>query len=267
MECPFENRTEAVQKVVSREYKLMLEHRWFVQRKQAVDAFWKETTAAAKLQQIQVKGSFAGPEKREIVFFDTSDHLIRRHGLILRRRVEENGTIQFTLKARNEDRYIADAVDLKQGRGLQNEPKFEEDIAAPFLSRFSHSNTIEFAKASESPVGKKPDNLEDAARLFPLLGKLKRGDEKAAPTAKLLPVHGIVACERVYKGPTFKLPSKQKATVALILWSSDWDDRPLVAEFSFRYQDKKEQYHAKLALAPAKCSRRCSWLIGTVRRA
>lgn len=242
-----------MRKVESREYKMMLEHRWFERRKKSTIDFWKEATNLVASQSISHEGEFDRQEKREITFFDTSDFLLRRNRLVFRRRVEENGGLQFTIKARDEDRYIADSFDLDQVDGLRNNRKFEEDIATPFRSRFSHSNTVSFKRESDSPFGKEPTKLKDVAAIFPLLGKLRRGDESVSKNTKLMPVNGIKACERVYKGPEFTLTDSHSATVALILWSNAWDGRPLVAEFSFRCKDKDEEYSAEMAWAARRC--------------
>lgn len=232
--------------IKSREYKVMLQHRWLEHRKIAVKSFWREATAIAEMTSIGVEKEIESPEKRMITFYDTSDHLFRNNGLVFRRRIEE-AEFQFTLKARSEDRYISDGFDLEEADGLNNKLKFEEDIAPPFRSRFSHSNTVKFHGNTDCPFGKTPTALKDAASLFPVLGDLSSNGETVSKKTKLLPVNGMTANERVYKGPMLKLGGSESASIAVILWSNGWNGRPLVAEFSFRYRDKNEDYSAKTA--------------------
>jgi hypothetical protein len=52
-------------------------------------------------------------------------------------------------------------------------------------------------------------------------------------------VRPAAAYERVIAGPTL-IFGQTKAEVAVILWSDGPTGRPLVAEFSFRYKDKRE---------------------------
>lgn len=249
----------ATKKIKSREYKMMLKHRWFQPKRKAVNTLWNEVVeltdtviAATGCERFAIEGDFESPQKREITFFDTTDHLLRRSGLVFRRRIEADGKRQFTLKARNEDRYIASGFDLMEGNRVDGKAKgkFEEDIGAPFRSRFSKSNTVRFKSNSASPFGDEPKILKDAALLFPILGTLIYGGKMAKGTTKLTPVNGINAYERVYKGPKVTIDETTTGTAAAILWTNGWEGRPLVAEFSFRLKDE-----AKTESFPANISR------------
>ena len=232
-----------MRKVVSREYKFMLDHGAFADRKTAVESFWEELRDLAQSLGVDAEGQFDSPENRVIVFLDTPDFTVRRNGVIFRRReAVGGGEVEYTLKCRSEDRYIADGIDVKATGGLKDDPKFEEDIAAPFLSRFSHSNTIEFA-GNDPGV---PKDLDQAGKLFPFLSELERDGARCPGSTPLLPVNNVKAFERVYKGPKLRVEN-EKATVALILWSNGSKGRPLVAEFSFRYGEKDENYSAAVA--------------------
>jgi len=189
-----------MRKITSREYKVMLAHGAFADRKSAVESFWSELRDFARSLRIDAHGKFTSPERREIVFLDTPDFTLRRNGVILRRRVEEAkpGNVQYTLKCRSEDRYIAEGMDLRATRGLTNDEKFEEDIAAPFLSRFAHSNTVTFA-ADDDPG--RPNDLREAGKVFPVLAELERDGARCPAGTPLEPVNNVKAYERVYKGP------------------------------------------------------------------
>ena len=228
-------------KISSREYKVMLNQGVFADRKTAVDSFWGELRDLANSLKVDADGQFDPPEKRTIVFLDTPDFTLRRNGVVFRRREgEDGGKVEYTLKCRSEDRYVANGIDLKGADGLASDYKFEEDIAAPFASRFSHSNTV------TPSDGTALTNLADAGKLFPVLSDLHRDGEKCPGSTPLLPVNNVAAFERVYKGPKLRFEN-EKATVALILWSNGSKGRPLVTEFSFRYRDRDEDYKASVA--------------------
>jgi len=228
-------------RITRREYKVMLEHRLFINRKPAARELSHELHAIARrLKGVACDGQFDKNKKRDITFLDTRDLTIQLNGLLLRQRVNLNkaGT-EYTLKCRSADRYLAAGADLRAGKRYQSYVKFEEDIGAPFVCRFSHSNTI---------VGpdRTPRTLADAARLFPALGQLERDGEDCSGQLALRPVSLQRVYERVLTGPVLRF-GKAKAEVALIIWSEGQRGRPLVAEFSFRYEDEKEKFPRPVA--------------------
>ena len=105
-------------KLVSREYKLMLDHRAFADRKAAVAALWEEVEGlAGTIPAIRTKGTLGDEvEQRTVVFLDTPDHSLRRHGLVLRKR-RQGEEAEYTLKSRSEDRDVAAGADLRTLRG------------------------------------------------------------------------------------------------------------------------------------------------------
>jgi hypothetical protein len=227
--------------VSRREYKVMLDHRLFLDRKAAAESFCRELHAVAKrLKKIECDGEFKTMERREITFLDTSDETIRLNRLVFRKRADlEKNETEYTLKCRSPDRYVAAGANVEAASGLKGKPKFEEDIGAPFVSRFSHSTTI------KGPA-KAPSKLKDAAVLFSALGKLKRDGERSADSLELHPVNRMTAFERVLSGPLLRFDDTE-AEVALILWSDGSEGRPLVAEFSLRYRHDEEDFSAKAA--------------------
>jgi hypothetical protein len=228
--------------VSRREYKLMLDHRMFVDRKAAAVSFCRELhTCARPLKRIECDGEFEKTKRRQLAFLDTRDRAIALNRFVFRRRAELEGDrrVEYTLKCRSPDRYVAAGADVQAAKRLKAAEKLEEDIAAPFVVRFSHSNTV------EGP-GKSPETLADAARLFPALAKLERDGAPCPGELELHPVSALEAYERVLTGPTVTF-NKTTAEIALILWSDGAQGRPLVAEFSFRYADRREGYSPKAA--------------------
>lgn len=228
-----------VRKVTRREYKVMLDHRLFLDRKPAVEAFGRDLhSCAARLTKIDCEGEFTSTRKREIVFLDTADQTIALNELVFRQRTDlVKGVTEYTLKCRSPDRYIAAATRVESAGPRKGKEKFEEDIGAPFVVRFSHSNTVEGLRAS-------PRTLRQAAKIFPALGRLTRDEQPCSPGLELRPANSLTIFERVLEGPVLRF-DKVEAEVALILWSDGEAGRPIVAEFSFRYGDEGERYDPK----------------------
>ena len=237
-----------MRRVESREYKVMLQHRRFADRRAALRLLGDALRETAEQVGITIQGSFAAPQKQTVTFLDSCDHLLRRRQLVLRRRVARD-ELQFTLKARCKDRYLAAGQDLRSARGLKHQRKFEEDISPPFCSRFSHSSRITFRSEADSPCGLAPKTLQQAVNLYPGLKQMLGDEHQAADRTPLMAVNGISAFERVYKGPALTLPGHGSATLALILWTAGRAGESLLAELSFRYRDERERYSANTAAA------------------
>jgi hypothetical protein len=227
-------------RIDSREYKMMLDQRVFRDWKTAAADFCDEVTEFTAAFDVRTRGRFKEDKTRTIEFLDTSGLALYANGYVLRQRSKkENGGSEFTLKCRAADRYIAAGADVRPGKGYKCEPKFEEDIAPPFLSRYSLSSTLKSKQ-------KRPKRLKEAIRLFPVLQSVQRDGSRCDPDIELSVVNGVKAFERVLTGPTFDL-GDERADLALILWSNGSKGRPLVAEFSFRYERKGEGFSAPVA--------------------
>lgn len=222
-------------KVVSREYKIMMDHRLFQDRKAALASFLNELGSLAKELEIGFTNDDLKTRKRSIQFLDTPDSTILLNGLVLRKRVDmDTSKTEFTLKYRSPDRYLATAAEIQPEKSLKSEMKLEEDIGAPFRVQFSHSATCESSD-------KNLETISDAVKLFPGLARLRHDGIACDGKIRLHPVNAKTMFERVMKGPSLKF-GETEAEIALILWSNGEAGRPLVAEFSFRYADKDENY-------------------------
>lgn len=222
-------------KVVSREYKIMMDHRLFTDRKPAIDSFLNELRLLARQLELKYDDDKLTSLKREVIFLDTSQFSIALNGLILRQRTDmENGQVDYTLKYRSPDRYLAAAAKIQAADSDRCEIKLEEDISAPFRIQFSHSSTVQGPK-------KTPGAIREASAIFPGLARLQRDGETCPGHTRLYPVNAMKMFERVVKGPKLIL-GETKAEVALILWSNGETGRPMVGEFSFRYRDNSENY-------------------------
>lgn len=230
-------------RITRREYKVMLDLAPFAQGAASVEAFARDLAAcAAQTPDVKFAGEpFTESDSRSICFLDTTEQLLRQCGFILRQRTELTGKqrTEYTLKHRSPDRYIAAAAPVAAREGLKAETKFEEDIGAPFVVRFSHSCTV---KGLAEP----PAQLKAAAKFFPALAKLETAGEPLAKNHLLHPVRGLTVHERVLKGPLLDF-GKTEAEAALILWFDPAEQQLLAAEFSFHYADSKEAFSPKAA--------------------
>jgi len=242
-------------KFESREYKLLVNHEPFANAPDALEAIWDEIEASVNtLPKVRTKGKFDEQESRGISFLDTPDHTLRRNGLVLRQRIIDK-TAEYTLKCRSADRYFAAGTDVAGADRLKSEQKLEEDIAPPFLCRFSHSATLNVPANGKNGPQKRPKTLEDAASLFPILATLRVDDRICHPQTSLDVVNNITVDESVWKGGKFVFErdeddKSEKASVALILWSRG-KDRLAVAELSFRIKENEDRFSRDLAASAA----------------
>jgi hypothetical protein len=225
----------------SREYKVMLDHRLFADRKAAAASFWRELKRCGRrFDDMRLEGEFDATQKRSIVFLDTPDATIRKNGFVFRQRADlEQEKTHYTLKCRSPDFFVARGARVEAAAGMNGEGKFEEDIGAPYVSRYSQSTTV------EGPA-KAPKNLKQAAALFTSLGELVYDGEQCSLETKLRSTHSVALFERVLTGPVLKL-GKVDAEAALILWSDGPDGRPLVAECSYRYKTRHAEESSRVA--------------------
>lgn len=202
----------------------------------------RDLQRVAKCCDAKATGDFDKLDRRTLQFLDTPDCTFQSNGLILRHRcmkpADDNG--ELTLKCRSEDRYLAAGMDVKAAKKLTPLEKFEEDIAAPFRSRFSRSVTLPNLSA------KLPKTVAEAAKLFPILGRLARDGGLCDESTPVQTVNDFVPNEQVHKGMKLVLPDVT-CTVALIIWSNTPKGRIICAEFSFRYGNDHEKYSAATA--------------------
>lgn len=229
--------------VESREYKCMLDPRLFADADRAAKQLRRDLKHASKtVKRVNLSGHFEASGPRTIEFLDTPDQTIALNRLIFRRRVKlSDEQVEYTLKCRSPDRHVAAAAKVSAADGLKANPKFEEDIGPPFAPRFSHSCTVE-------QPGDAPQNLHAAAELFPLLGKLKRDDERCSGKVAIDVVNATRIHEQVWKKFSVAF-HETPAEIAFILWSDGPRGRPLVCEFSFRYTVSDDEVSPKAAEA------------------
>lgn len=224
--------------VCSREYKMMLDVSWFADLNAGLDESYEDVVTTARKLGLDIRGEFDknDPSTREIRFMDTPGLTLQKNTLILRQRVKKEGKTEYTLKCRSEDRYLTAATCIEGAAGLEGKDKFEEDIAPPFVSRFSHSVTVEASKAG-APGQKRPATLRETARFFPCLLELQHDDHVCPADTALASISERPVFERVFDEPTIFFKDTEIGTLGVILWSREKKGRIVTAELSFRHDD------------------------------
>lgn len=248
------------QKIISREYKVMLNKEHFVGSqtellKQAKN-FWLVFKESIKDIVFDTDGSLDEVKKqRTIRFYDSADHYLRASSYVFRERVDINlnsgkkGKREVTLKFRHPDRYVSQDRDMSAADAESGKTKFEEDIKLPFRSLYSFS--------TKQPISdsKSLNKFNDINELYPdLENRLKSYQGNITIDV----VNNLTAIEKVIGGADFQIGDtpKVEAECALVVWYKnvgkedriDINNTPIVVEFSFKYENEKEEYDGEVAL-------------------
>ena len=236
------------QNVVSREYKVMLKKERFVGLQidlleRAID-FWDVFKNSIQDIVFDTDGSLNKIEKqRAIRFYDSADRFLRENNYVFRERVDlSTRKREVTLKFRHPDRYISQDRDMAAADVENGKTKFEEDIKLPFIKLYSFS--------TKQPIsdGNSLNKLNDPGELYPDLKK----QLKSYRDNELIDIVGdFTAREVVITGADFQIRKSPKveAECALIAWYDEAgeEDRPVVVEFSFKYENEREEFDGEAA--------------------
>lgn len=222
--------------ITSREYKLMLNVDRFHNRERDAVDFWHLLEFLLTKQGGEVVKEQHSEEERLTWYLDTPEFALRQRGFVLRVREEsKDGDKRYktTLKYRSGDRYLAAAQNVASSE--EGKFKFEEDILPPFQSKFSHSNSVKSKKVPKlTKMGKVID-------LFPGLETLKIDKDTS-----IKKVNKFTAHETFRKVAQVKFSQEPVVKLGLSFWYllGKKGELPLVAEFSFDYDDesKSEQF-------------------------
>jgi len=112
------------------------------------------------------------------------------------------------------------------------ESKFEEDLAAPFSSKYSYSTKQGISQS------KNLNKVDDPVGLFPGLD-----DENLDETLTIVKVGNLTVNEYVYKNASVDLGALD-GEFSLTLWYNETvsTTQPIVAEISFKYEDTNEGF-------------------------
>lgn len=239
------------EKVVSREYKMMLRAHLFAGDEQqllkAARKFSQDFTHLIRNVVLDMDGDLEEVHNRRIItFYDTQQRILHSNHYIFRERYHiDSGGREVTLKFRHPDRYLAQDRNMevrnngtkkRRGDTSQVNTKFEEDIKPPFSSLYSFSTTHKI------PGAKTFHRMKDITVLYDDLQETidhYRANEE-------IKIVGSPVSEVVLTGTRFQISKKPRrdAECALIIWYHHPDDerQPVVVEFSFRYGDTHEKY-------------------------
>lgn len=233
--------------ITSREYKMMLRASKFSggpdKLNESAVALWQELASVILPNAVAVSGTDDIARRRRLVrFYDTDDKWLRQNDYVVRERTDlDKEERQLTLKFRHPDRFYSQDREMDPAGDFDQDLKFEEDIKPAFQSLYSYSSNIilkeKITITSLGQVGDYYPGLEKAVDAFP-------------KKAVLEPVGGFSAFETVIKGTSFQIRKEPEllAMCSLTLWYADEaNEKPLIAEFSFKYEDDKEKYSGKAA--------------------
>jgi hypothetical protein len=217
----------------SREFKLILKPNLFKEFNSGI----KKVQDVIDTEVKKLNGTFKSRDSdlklkhRKTSYLDTSDFRLNSKNFFLRIRGDNKSRkYDVTLKCRHPDRYISSAYDLSDLK--MYDTKFEEDIIAPHISKFSTSVNFE---QDQKP---KFNSIEGLRSTFPGLISHELGH------GILLKVNNFEAKEIsvklgkiVYDGKKSDNKDDNKVTLFLNLWYSPRDESmPAIVEFTYSYR-------------------------------
>lgn len=217
---------EPIIPITSREYKMMLVAQRFSGNDSDVKEALKQLRSAIrKTTYLEVKGKWKLDKTQEVRYWDLPEQLLYdQNNYVLRTRCLKE-TTSLTLKCRHGDRYF-----VQSQIGTAEDSKFEEDLKPRFTHLFSYSRKFD---------GDSPKRFTDLTDRFPdLESRIGHVDGRL----RFSLVRDFAAIERVYTGMKVSLTDSFDAECAVIVWyalNEEDRERPVVAEFSFRYPRKK----------------------------
>lgn len=221
-------------RITSREYKLILNATRFLDRETASNAFQDVIGFLAE----RLGGDIDRQDKeeaRETSYVDTEDFRLRAAGYALRCRYEEDeDDYKLTLKFRSADLILAEDASVETADARRSRMKFEEDLMPPFRSVFSRSSAIRFKKKPKLAT------IEDAVEIFPALEKLELHKK-----TRLSTVNAFTATEIFRKLCKVDFKKAEPIKLGLSFWYPDgptgW---PLIAEcaFDFEWDGRKKGF-------------------------
>lgn len=223
--------------VGSREYKILLNTSAFTgntsTRASKVSNYWAVLKNVIENSSIErnTSGGLSLEKDRTVIFYDVEGSCdLFNAGYVFRERIN-NGNREVTLKYRSSDRFIATKKDM-DGTMSGWESKFEEDLAVPFISKYSFSTKQEISNS------KNLNKMDDPVRLYPGLE-----NENFDEALYIKKVGNLTVNEYVYKNASVDLGALD-AKFSLTLWYNEFvsTTAPIVAEISFKYEDTNESF-------------------------
>ena len=234
-------------KIDSREYKFIVDTGLMAHVAPGLKRLVEDVAKIGRQTGMVVRDDFdaENPKRRLIRFLETPDFDILANDLLLRQRMRpRDGRAEYTLKCRSEDRFIAATRDVRCRKKFDAEEKLEEDIGPRFVSKLSHSTTVE--PGSKRAGDGFPRTLEAAARIFPGLLEVRHEGRVSSPKTPLQPVSDPPVLEELFRGPTLRTGKGEPVgPLALILWTRG--RKVLTAELSFRHEEIRNRTVGEIA--------------------
>ena len=221
----------------SREFKLILKPKIFKNLNKGI----KKIQKIIDLKVDTLNGRFKpNPDiklkYRRTYYLDTVNYKLRSKNFFLRiREDKQSNKYTTTLKCRHPDRYISAEYDLS---GPKNHIKFEEDIIAPHISKFSIS--ADFKSDHEPEI----NSLEKLNKMFPRISKYDVSEGRLEKVNNFEAREISVELGKIsYNGKNDKNEKKHdnEINTSLNFWYLSKKQRvPLIVEFTYDYSAKNK---------------------------
>jgi uncharacterized protein YjbK len=232
----------------SREFKLILLPKIFKNLNKGIKKFQKIIVAKVDA----LNGTFELDPNiklkyRRIYYLDTVNYKLRSKNFFLRvRKDKQSNKYTTTLKCRHPDRYISAEYDLSGP--TNHNVKFEEDIIAPHISKFSMSASF---NSDQEP---KLNNLEDLSKMFPELGKYDLGKRRLEKVNNFEAKEISVELGKIsYDNKNGKRYDNEIKTALNLWYLPKKENIPLIVEFTYDYSainKSKEEKNKNKKLKP-----------------
>ena len=232
----------------SREFKLILKPNIFQDLNKGIKKVQKIIGKEVEMLNGKFKPDSDLEQKfRRTYYLDTLNFRLKSKNFFLRVREDiDSKKYDITLKCIHPDRYISASYDLSSSM-KKSTIKFEEDIIAPHISKFSIS--INYEENQEPEI----NNLEKLKAIFPGLHTHDLGDGMLEKVNKFEAKEISVKLGKVsYNNNTDVKDDDYEIKTFLNLWYSPKNKRkPVIVEFTYDYdaikkkEDGKEQNKGK----------------------
>ena len=178
---------------------------------------------------------------RRTYYLDTPNFRLKYKNFFLRvREDKESNKYDITLKCRHPDRYISASYDLSSTT-KKSTIKFEEDVIAPHVSKFSIS--VNFEENQEPEI----NNLEKLKTIFPGLHTQDLGDGILEKVNKFEAKEISVKLGKISYNNKDGEDDDDEIKTFLNLWYSPNNNKgkPVIVEFTYDYDAIKKKEEGK----------------------
>ena len=227
----------------SREFKLILKLKIFQDLNEGIKKVQKIIDKEVDMLNGKFKPDSDLKQKfRRTYYLDTPNFRLKSKNFFLRvREDKESNKYDTTLKCRHPDRYISSSYDLSSSI-KKSTIKFEEDIIAPHVSKFSIS--VNFEEDQEPEI----NNLEKLKTIFPELQTQDLGDGILEKVNKFEAKEISVKLGKISYSNNNKdrEDDDDEIKTFLNLWYSPKNKgKPVIVEFTYDYAAIKKKEEGK----------------------